>query len=195
MPTASALTASQGSLRDNALQVLIGWSAPDAAGHALRRLFVELLGSEPGAVRRDHAGAHLTASTLVVDADRERVLLCLHGRFYRWVQLGGHCEDGDATLAGAALREATEESGIDGLVVHSVPIDLDIHRVDCRSGPSLHYDVRFAALAPPGAVEEVSSESRALGWFHPDALPEPLAHATARLAGPALAAVAALGRP
>ncbi len=41
-------------------------------------------------------------------------LLTLHPRFGRWLQLGGHCEDTDADIAAAALREATEESGIDG---------------------------------------------------------------------------------
>ena len=100
----------------------------------------------------DHPGAHITASALVVNAGLDRVLLCLHGRMQRWVQLGGHCEPEDATVAGAALREATEESGIVGLRIHPVPIDLDVHPVPCRYGPSLHYDVRFAALAPAGAV-------------------------------------------
>ena len=32
-----------------------------------------------------------------------------------WLQMGGHCEPGDTTLADAALREAAEESGIAGL--------------------------------------------------------------------------------
>ena len=44
-------------------------------------------------------------------------LLTLHPRLGRWVQLGGHCEDGDADIAAAALREAREESGIDGLTI------------------------------------------------------------------------------
>ncbi len=35
----------------------------------------------------------------------------LHPRVGRWLQLGGHCEESDADIAAAALREATEESG------------------------------------------------------------------------------------
>ena len=45
----------------------------------------------------------------------------------------------------------------------------------------MHYDVRFAALAPPGAVGRISAESRELAWFAPDALPAPLGDATDRL--------------
>ena len=46
-----------------------------------------------------------------------------------WLQMGGHCEPEDATLADAALREATEESGIDGLtLLPGGPVRLDRHR-------------------------------------------------------------------
>jgi 8-oxo-dGTP pyrophosphatase MutT (NUDIX family) len=167
----------------------VGEVAPTTADQAaVRTRFLDLLATQPGACRPDNPGAHLTASALVVDAALDRVLLCLHGRMGRWVQLGGHCEPHDATVADAALREATEESGIEGLRIHPVPIDLDIHPVTCRYGPSLHYDVRFAVLAPPDASPQVSEESADLAWFAPNALPSPLAHATERLVVPALAA-------
>lgn len=156
---------------------------PDSA---VRGRFLELVDGDDDPTRRDRPAAHITASTLVVSADLERVLLCLHGRVGVWLQLGGHCEDVDATLAAAALREATEESAIAGLLLHPTPIDLDIHPVPCRYGPSLHYDVRFVAIAPPHAQEVVSEESRALGWFRPDALPTPLGDSTDRLIDAAL---------
>jgi 8-oxo-dGTP pyrophosphatase MutT (NUDIX family) len=176
-------------LRADATQLLVGWRAPSPDQEAIRLRFVDLLAAEPGAARNDNPGAHLTASALIVNASRDRVLLCLHGRFNFWVQVGGHCEPGDATLADVALREAREESGLDGLVLLPEPIDLDVHAVHCAAGQSLHYDVRFAMLAPPGAMESVSAESHALGWFAPDALPHPLAGSVDRLVAPAIAAV------
>jgi 8-oxo-dGTP pyrophosphatase MutT (NUDIX family) len=174
-------------LHEDAVGVLSGWAAPDRQQEELRGRFLELLGGAPDAVRADHPGAHLTASVMVVHADLERVLLCLHGRFRRWVQLGGHLEPVDATLADAALREATEESGISGIRLHPVPIGLDVHPVNCRNGASHHYDIRFAGLAPAGVAEAVSDESIELGWFTEDALPTPLASATEPMVGPALA--------
>jgi 8-oxo-dGTP pyrophosphatase MutT (NUDIX family) len=179
-------------LHADAVAVVSGWTPPDPDAAAARKRTLELLATGPVTVSRGHRPGHVTASAMVVSADLSRVLLCLHGRFGKWVQLGGHCEPTDATLVDAALREATEESGIGGLSIHKEPIDVDIHPVTCDGGASLHYDVRFAVLAPPGAVERVSDESNALGWFTPDALPEPLASATAPLVAPALAASRAI---
>ncbi|WP_425413544.1 NUDIX hydrolase [Micromonospora rhizosphaerae] len=177
----------------DATALLTGWTPTGPAAAAARNRTLELLSAGPVAMSRSHRAGHVTASALVLDATGGRVLLCLHGKFRKWVQLGGHCEPGDRTLAGAALREATEESGITDLVVDPTPIDVDIHPVACQGG-SLHYDVRFAVFAPAGAVERVSDESEALGWFPADRLPEPLADATAQLVAPALAALRRAGR-
>jgi len=109
---------------------------------------------------------HLTASAIVLDARRERVLLTHHAKLGRWLQLGGHC-DGDADLANVALREAAEESGIEGLAIDPVPIDVDIHAIPARKGEPghLHLDTRFLVRAPAGAREIRSAESRELRWF------------------------------
>ena len=48
-------------------------------------------------------------------------------------------------------------------------------------------------MAPAGAVETVSDESSALGWFSPDDLPQPLAAGAERIVAAALATLAALG--
>ncbi|XAN42555.1 NUDIX hydrolase [Micromonospora schwarzwaldensis] len=173
----------------DATAALSRWTATSPAAAADRDRTLALLAAGPVAMSRAHRPGHVTASALVLDPTGGRVLLCLHGKFHKWVQLGGHCEPGDRTLATAALREATEESGIAGLTLDPEPIDVDVHPVACQGG-SLHYDVRYAVFAPPGAVERVSDESEALGWFPPDRLPEPLAGGTAQLVAPALAALA-----
>ncbi|OKI87674.1 NUDIX hydrolase [Micromonospora sp. CB01531] len=176
-------------LHADATALLSRWTPTSPAAALARDRTLELLSAGPVAMSRAHRAGHVTASALVLNHTGARVLLCLHGKFRKWVQLGGHCEPGDPTLAAAALREAGEESGIAGLTVDPEPIDVDIHPVACQGG-SLHYDVRYAVLAPPGATERVSDESEALGWFPPDRLPEPLADGTVQLVAPALAALA-----
>jgi 8-oxo-dGTP pyrophosphatase MutT (NUDIX family) len=169
-------------LHADAVRVLSGRSA-----EPLRQRFLDLLADGERSVLPTAAGPHLTASALIVDPVRRRVLLCLHRRLDMWAQTGGHCEPGDVSLAASALREATEESGIAGLTVSAEPIGLDVHPVRCRYGPSEHFDVRYAVLAAPDAVETCSAESKALGWFAPHALPSPLAGAVEPLVRPALA--------
>ncbi len=168
---------------------LAAWQPRGEEQRALQHALLAFLAARPDdACSRSCEPGHLTASALVLDADGERTLLTLHPRVGRWLQLGGHCEDADVSLRDAALREATEESGIPGLRIDPVPIDVDIHPVPCQGG-SFHHDVRFAVLAPPGAVERVSDESEALGWFPPDRLPTPRLDGVDQLLAPGLAAL------
>ena len=141
---------------------------------AERDRILALLDEHTGALAdRATAPGHLTGSALVVDAARERVLLLLHTKLGRWLQPGGHA-DGDHELAGVALKEATEETGIEGLRVLVPAVDVDVHRVDHRDalGEHLHLDLRFVVLAPPGAVEDPNHESLDHRWVTWDELPD-----------------------
>ena len=140
----------------------------DAAQAHERRFILAWIDANPDALLRSCLEGHLTSSALVLDAAGERALLTLHRKLGRWLQLGGHC-DGDANLAGSALRECTEESGIDGLAIEPEPVDLDCHRIPARPGEPEHWhlDARFLVRAPPAAIARVSAESRELRWFTP----------------------------
>ena len=162
-------------LHGDALALLEGWRAPHDEQEALRQRYVAHLRAHPDGLSRDCRPDHVTASTLVLDAAGEAVLLTLHAKAQAWFQLGGHCEPGDPTLAGAALREATEESGIHGLALDPVPVQLSEHAVPfCGPHGDVHHlDVRFVAHAPSGALHAVSEESLDVRWWPVDALPDP----------------------
>lgn len=152
---------------------LAAWEPGEEAQRALKHALLAFLGARPGdACDRSCVPGHLTASALVLDAAAEQLLLTLHPRVGRWVQLGGHCEPGDPTLRAAALREATEESGIPGLQIDPQPLHVDVHPVTCSLGvPTRHLDVRYLVRAPAGAVPVISAESDDLRWWPLDALP------------------------
>jgi 8-oxo-dGTP pyrophosphatase MutT (NUDIX family) len=183
-------------LHEDALTLLRAWTPPSSTQDEPRRRYVAHLEAHPDGLRRSCFPDHITASTLILSADGERVLLTLHAKAGAWFQMGGHCEDTDLTLAGAALREAIEESGVPDLVLDPQPVQLNAHEVpfcDPR-GPVHHLDVRFLAVAPEGAEHAVSEESLDVRWWPWDGLPtqDPDMHELVRLARARWAARAAV---
>ncbi|MGN6608681.1 MAG: coenzyme F420-0:L-glutamate ligase [Jatrophihabitans sp.] len=160
-------------LHADAVATITALATHSPAEAALRESFLGFLAARPDAMARSCAPGHLTASAVVVDRSRGAVLLTLHPRIGRWVQLGGHCEPGDRTLLDAAAREAREESGIGALSFDPQPLGLDVHPLTCSLGaPTRHFDVRFLAVAPDGAEPVRSDESLDLRWFGWDELPD-----------------------
>ena len=142
-----------------------GGAAGDAE-HAHHREMIRLLG-RPEAFSRSHfEPGHITASLFIVDG-AGRLLLHHHRRLGRWLQMGGHLEEGESPLD-AALREGAEESGLRDLQpLGSEPFDLDIHPIPAGKGEPAHrhFDVRYIArTSEPERIAIDAAESIELRW-------------------------------
>jgi 8-oxo-dGTP pyrophosphatase MutT (NUDIX family) len=115
--------------------------------------------------------AHLTASAFVVSADTRALLLIYHRRLASWLQPGGHGEPGEAEGDAIALREAREETGIEGLALHPDaprPFDVDVHRIPASGETPAHdhLDLRYVVIAPAGAEPAPCAlETRGARWY------------------------------
>jgi len=121
---------------------LLRWQM--AAGHALDD--------------RTTLPGHLTTSAVIVSPDHLQVLLIDHIVIGRWLQPGGHYEPA-ALFHLSALREAVEETAIDGIALHpwhqggDLPFSIDSHDVPGNpkrgEGPHVHHDLQYLFVADP----------------------------------------------
>ena len=111
---------------------------------------------------------HVTGSAWVVSPDRSRVLLLHHRKHDQWFQPGGHA-DGDADILRVALRETSEETGLDlshiRLVEEKV-FDVDVHTIPASSrGPRhQHVDIRFLVEMDDDLKIPGNDESHQVLW-------------------------------
>jgi 8-oxo-dGTP pyrophosphatase MutT (NUDIX family) len=144
---------------------------------------IRFVNDTPDCCHRTHRAGHLTGSALVVSSDFSCILLTLHRKLGKWLQLGGHA-DGDTDLAAVAVREAREESGIQQLnflryetlvfpkidvecLRQPIPFDLDCHFIPAtkENVEHIHYDIRFLLVANKDTPVIRTSESHELRWF------------------------------
>lgn len=136
---------------------------------ALRGTVLQFCQDNKEALHRTCLDGHLTASSLIVSAERSEVLVIRHTKLRRWLQPGGHA-DGNGNLQRVAWDEATEETGIPGLLIAGPAIDIDIHAIPTRGDEPehLHLDLRFLLLAPKAASVEINHESTDFAWITPE---------------------------
>ncbi|WP_141734467.1 NUDIX hydrolase [Oligoflexus tunisiensis] len=162
---------------------VLAWSTFDA-GEELGNLnrLRDFVRREPHCLERSCVEGHITASALVTDPHCEKVLLTLHAKLNKWLQLGGHV-DSDSDIPYSALREAQEESGRSEVRLFSyetlwgmpameepLPFDIDIHLIPARKQDPqhFHFDVRFLCSLDPGLPLVISEESHDLRWLSLD---------------------------
>jgi len=115
------------------------------------------------------APVHITASTWVVSPDRERILLLHHRKYGHWFQPGGHA-DGDTDVLRIALKECSEETGLDHSqikLIDSSIFDVDLHDVP-RVGQAQahgHIDIRFLVEIDDTLIIPGNNESHEVKWF------------------------------
>jgi len=86
-------------------------------------------------IERGNFQGHLTASAFILDATSEHLLMIHHKRLDRWLQPGGHIDPHDTSLHAAAIREASEETGLEKEVLSPIETSsqLQLARLPSRS--------------------------------------------------------------
>jgi 8-oxo-dGTP pyrophosphatase MutT (NUDIX family) len=133
---------------------------------AYKMRFLDLLKLED-CFHRSLLTGHITASSWIVNEECTAVILLHHAKLNKWLQPGGHA-DGDEDVRNVALKEAEEETGIEGFeFIQSKIFDLDIHTIPERKGIAEHehFDIRFLLKAPEHAKLIANHESNQIDWI------------------------------
>jgi 8-oxo-dGTP pyrophosphatase MutT (NUDIX family) len=112
--------------------------------------------------------AHVTGSAWVVSPDRSQVLMMHHRKHDQWFQPGGHA-DGDADILRVALRETSEETGLEPSRVRLLGpdvFDVDIHEIPAsvRGPRHEHIDIRFLVEIDNSLPVPGNDESHEVLW-------------------------------
>ena len=138
-----------------------------------QKLTTDFVHRQPAFWLRSTLEGHLTGSAWILNPERDKALLIHHRTLDKWFQPGGHTEENDQSLLDTARREATEETGVQGLKLLSEQLfDLDIHIIPQKGDipAHLHYDLRFAFEAQSEELSGNFSEVKGLTWMPLDTL-------------------------
>ena len=124
----------------------------------------QLLATQPDLFTRENQVAHMTASSWLLNATHDKVLMIYHNIYHSWAWTGGHA-DGDRDLLAVAKREAMEETGVTEIRAISEDIfSLEILTVDGHEKRGVYENsgVRWfslqealAACSEPWMIERV----------------------------------------
>lgn len=112
---------------------------------------------------------HVTASAWVINPSRTHVFMVHHGKLHQWFQPGGHA-DGDHDVLRVAMKEVSEESGLDAShirLLSDAVFDVDIHTVPTTDAAPAHshIDIRFIVEMDDSIPVPGSHESHEVRWI------------------------------
>lgn len=126
-------------------------------------LFLEEVARLPQPFDEHADPVHITGSALIVGP--RGVILHKHRRLGIWIQPGGHIDAGESPVE-AAVRESTEETGLDIQLVSDEVIHVDVH---LGGRGHTHLDLRYLCTAPDIDPTPPPGESQEVFWFSWDA--------------------------
>jgi 8-oxo-dGTP pyrophosphatase MutT (NUDIX family) len=148
------------------LHDLDNYAAADSREQASLSRILEFARHVPGAFSRANPEGHITASAVVTRPEDSAFLLVWHRKLGRWLQPGGHMEDGDGSVFAAAVREAREETGLEHFAfpLGERILDVDVHPIPPHGPgpPHFHFDIRYVLAATPAETDAQNGEIR---WF------------------------------
>jgi len=127
---------------------------------------------------RDNEVAHITSSSLILNKSLSKTLFIHHNIRNTWSWTGGHA-DGDSNLLEIAMREATEETGVNVTPISNKIASLDIGTVmgHVKNGKyvsgHLHLSVAYLLMANEhDSLVIKPDENSGVEWFPIDKIAE-----------------------
>lgn len=90
-----------------------------------KKIMLKYINDFSNVLTRENEYGHFTASGIVLNKERTKVLMIYHNIYKSWAWVGGH-SDGDSNLLHVAIKETMEETGIQNVK----PILEDIYSLE-----------------------------------------------------------------
>ncbi len=137
-----------------------------------QELMLDFFKRNPDALDRSNLTAHVTSSVFIMNMAKTKVLMGFHNIYQSWGWFGGH-NDGEADCLHVALKEATEETGIESFKkISESPVALDVihvqnHIKKGRYVPDhLHLNVTYGLWVDDAvAINYNEAEHSGIKWF------------------------------
>jgi len=112
---------------------------------------------------------HFTASALVTNLSKTKILLVHHAKYDIWVQPGGHIDMNENPWQ-AAKRELSEETGLLNFSEKNYLFDLDVHLIPTskKEPAHHHFDLRYKFEADENQGISKNEESHDIKWVEID---------------------------